>query len=582
MASIAEIDGLTIPSGAAFTGLLDTYTGAAAGYSTRRLASSATNLMRIREDAGDTETDIGYDSNGDLDTAAIATHCGTANGFVVSWVDQSGNANDADQSTLASQPQIYDGTAVITDNGKPAVKGSDIVNTVQLRTASFTGDSGAVSVFAVRNCTASSNTEGVIIDHSTQLSFGGSDGFRLDCYNNTNRFGTNSNFTQSSLTTPTGQELQSGVANSSGRTLYIDGSSVASTSGDQTTTGAANRPLTLFGAFYSNQLPFRGTIQEVVLYTGTSNGDQSSNRSDIETNINSEYLIYQPTAAPTSGLLATYTGAAAAYSVRQLANTAVMSMRVRRDSDDVEQNFGFDSNGDLDTAGIASFCGTANGYVSRWWDQSTNGNHADQATDASQPQIYNGTAVITDNGKPALEFNQDGFAPITGSKSDILFHTSTQGMLYNVGNYTASQNALRIIAETNGTSSNKSGFVFGYDDRAATGGSDYGYYSLTKATGSANAITGTQEASFVGAQYLMAIHYDFASGIFQYQNGSLLDSQTGSKAYGTGDATNDLSVGSSAGFVTLIGKMQELVLYNDDDTNRSGIETNINTYFSIY
>jgi hypothetical protein len=69
-------------------------------------------------------------------------------------VDQSGNANDADQSTLASQPQIYDGTAVITDNGKPAVKGSDIVNTVQLRTASFTGDSGAVSVFAVRNCTS--------------------------------------------------------------------------------------------------------------------------------------------------------------------------------------------------------------------------------------------------------------------------------------------------------------------------------------------------------------------------------------------------------------------------------------------
>jgi hypothetical protein len=127
MASIAEIDGLTIPSGAAFTGLLDTYTGAAAGYSTRRLASSATNLMRIREDSGDTETDIGYDSNGDLDTAAIATHCGTANGFVVTWYDQSGNANDADQSTLASQPKIYDGTAVITENGQPAVEfdGSD-------------------------------------------------------------------------------------------------------------------------------------------------------------------------------------------------------------------------------------------------------------------------------------------------------------------------------------------------------------------------------------------------------------------------------------------------------------------------
>ena len=77
--------------------------------------------MRIREDAGDTETDIGYDSNNELDAAAIATHCGTANGFVVSWVDQSGNGNDATQGTEGSQPQIYDGTAVITENGKPAL-----------------------------------------------------------------------------------------------------------------------------------------------------------------------------------------------------------------------------------------------------------------------------------------------------------------------------------------------------------------------------------------------------------------------------------------------------------------------------
>jgi hypothetical protein len=281
------------------------------------------------------------------------------------------------------------------------------------------------------------------------------------------------------------------------------------------------------------------------------------------------------------GLLDTYTGAAAGYSTRRLASSATNLMRIREDSGDTETDIGYDSNGDLDTAAIATHCGTANGFVVSWVDQSGNANDADQSTLASQPKIYNGTAVITDNGQPALEFNQDGFAPITGSKSDILFHTSTQGMLYNVGNYTASQNGLRIIAETNGTSSNKSGFVMGIDDRAGTGGNDYGYYGLTKGTGSANAISAIQEASFVGAQYLMAIHYDFASGIFQYQNGSLLDSATASKAYGTGDATNDLSVGSSAGFVTLIGKMQELVLYNDDDTNRTGIEGNQNAHYQI-
>jgi hypothetical protein len=562
MASIAEIDGLTIPSGAAFTGLLDTYTGAAAGYSTRRLASSATNLMRIREDSGDTETDIGYDSNGDLDTAAIATHCGTANGFVVSWVDQSGNANDADQSTLASQPQIYDGTAVITDNGKPAVKGSDIVNTVQLRTASFTGDSGAVSVFAVRNCTASSNTEGVIIDHSTQLSFGGSDGFRLDCYNNTNRFGTNSNFTQSSLTTPTGQELQSGVANSSGRTLYIDGSSVASTSGDQTTTGAANRPLTLFGAFYSNQLPFRGTIQEVVLYTGTSNGDQSSNRSDIETNINSEYLIYQPTAAPTSGLLATYTGAAAAYSVRQLANTAVMSMRVRRDSDDVEQNFGFDSNGDLDTAGIASFCGTANGYVSRWWDQSTNGNHADQATDASQPQIYNGTAVITENGKPAVDF--DG---------------SADNLKMSLGSNEPQPNQILLVATNDTTNFNNFKVLFsGYNNSNARHQLET---RIAGAAGELNMYAGASNASTTQIGTSQLLHNNLVDGVSS-------DMRINGVSVVQGDAgnlpTDGLTLGARFNAIYHFnGRMQELIFYpSDKSSSNTGIETDINTYFSIY
>ena len=133
------------------------------------------------------------------------------------------------------------------------------------------------------------------------------------------------------------------------------------------------------------------------------NSDETSNRTGIEENINSEYLIYQPTDAPTSGLLADYTGAAAAYSVRQLSDKAVIALRIRRDSDDEETNIGFDSNGDLDTTAIEDFCDTANGYVTRWWDQSTNGNHADQATDASQPKIYDSTTgVITENGKPAL------------------------------------------------------------------------------------------------------------------------------------------------------------------------------------
>ena len=104
--------------------LLDTYTGAAAAYSVRKLDKDYTgNCMRIRRDSDDAETDIGFDSSGDLDTAAIASHCGSANGYVVTWYDQSGNSNNATQSTASDQPMIYDGVAaaVLTLNGKPAV-----------------------------------------------------------------------------------------------------------------------------------------------------------------------------------------------------------------------------------------------------------------------------------------------------------------------------------------------------------------------------------------------------------------------------------------------------------------------------
>jgi hypothetical protein len=58
--------------GAGFTGILDEYSGAAAAYSVRRLSSTYTDgLIRVRRSSDDTEQDIGFDANGDLDTTAL-------------------------------------------------------------------------------------------------------------------------------------------------------------------------------------------------------------------------------------------------------------------------------------------------------------------------------------------------------------------------------------------------------------------------------------------------------------------------------------------------------------------------------
>jgi hypothetical protein len=102
--------------------LLDDYSGAAAAYSLRLLSSTysgdAINVWN-----GTSYADIGFDGSGELDTTALAAHCGSNDGFIRYWYDQSGNSNDAAQTTTASMPKIYDGTtqAVVTENGKPTL-----------------------------------------------------------------------------------------------------------------------------------------------------------------------------------------------------------------------------------------------------------------------------------------------------------------------------------------------------------------------------------------------------------------------------------------------------------------------------
>ena len=102
-------------------------------------------------------------------------------------------------------------------------------------------------------------------------------------------------------------------------------------------------------------------------------------------------------------LLDTYTGATAAYSLRKLRSAYTgYAVRVRRSSDSTTLDIGFNSNGTLDTATLSTFVGANSGYVSIWYDQSGNSNHANQVTSASQPIIYNAGSLVTVNSKPSL------------------------------------------------------------------------------------------------------------------------------------------------------------------------------------
>lgn len=88
------------------------------------------------------------------------------------------------------------------------------------------------------------------------------------------------------------------------------------------------------------------------------------------------------------GLLDLYPNAAAAYSVRKLRSAySGAAIRVRRSSDNAEQDIGFTGTGDLDETALTAFVGANDGFVVTWYDQSGNGLDVSQLNPVAQSRI---------------------------------------------------------------------------------------------------------------------------------------------------------------------------------------------------
>jgi hypothetical protein len=259
--------------GAAADLLLDTYTGAAAAYSVRKLDKDYTGYcMKVRRASDDAEADIGFDGSGNLDTSAIATHCGASSGFVSVWYDMSGNANNATQSTAGNQPQIYNGTAVITENGKPALDfdGANMVNAASatqpntiFHTHTWPLQDGAF--YVLFDGLASGNRQGMGVDSDL--------GVRL--FADSGIYGTDP-------MTAGDQTISSCLFNGGSSTLHLNGSAV---SGIVTGTQGVNGHT--IGSTFNNALKANRKHQEFIMY----DSDQSSNRTGIETDIDTYFSI---------------------------------------------------------------------------------------------------------------------------------------------------------------------------------------------------------------------------------------------------------------------------------------------------
>ena len=512
--------------------LLDYYRDAAAAFSLRKLLSTYTgSAIEVRRDSDDTTQDIGFTANGDLDTAALAAFCGSSDGFVQTWYDQSGNSFDFSNST--QQPKIYDGDdGVNMLNGKPAIffTGDVLENTDSIVS---TPSEYWVS-WVVRRDT---DAEGPSINRGLFDTFGNrmvfdtqKSGWLYDGLYSGNPIDYNNEQKLGFL------DLQTGGGNAkayvNGQLHDTDTYSARSITGD-------------------NKIGFGGTqymigdVQEFIIWTS----DQSDNRSVIQDDINNYYSVYEKTK-----LLDFHPDAAAAYSLRKLMGQySGSAIKVRRDSDDTTQDIGFDANGDLDTAALAAFCGSDNGFVETWYDQAGS-NDATQTTTTKQPKIYDGDdGVVTENAEAAMDVTEG-----QGWSLSSAVGASSQKFAFIVHAVDASDTSWCFFGDT----------IAG----AATPLAEDGSTSTTLTSTAFNPLNSIHKnGSALTLTTRDALHSEYtAAG----QSLTVMDFE------GTAGVGVFLNRGGGRDYS---GTIQALIIYtSDQSSNRSDIEDDIKNYYSIY
>jgi hypothetical protein len=259
-------------------------------------------------------------------------------------------------------------------------------------------------------------------------------------------------------------------------------------------------------------------------------------------------------------LLDNYPNAAAAYSLRKLRSAYTgNAIRVRRSSDNAEQNIGFTQLGNLDTSALTTFCSGTNGFVTTWYDQSGNGRNVVQTTATNQPQIVSSGNMILTNSKPSLQFDgsNDGFSEIITTNSET---------------------PLAIISVQKSNKSTGVQAIFRYGSLTPViHRFDNSVYRIVAGSPAASLFS---ETTCTVTNQLLLESYLTSTTVNQYVNGVAGNSDTGTNAAVSGN----IQIGLTLGFTEFyLGNIQEIILYGITQTsNRLGIESNINTYYGIY
>jgi len=242
-------------------------------------------------------------------------------------------------------------------------------------------------------------------------------------------------------------------------------------------------------------------------------------------------------------------------------STASYSFEFTYDSDDAGSlTFSEgDDNADFDISNfqVTSFKGA--GLVETWYDQSGNNNHATQATAANQPKIVDAgsllTAGVTFDGGDSLSVS--GEPVITASSSGVYSTFSVQTI-----------------------ATSEEGYLYG-NASTSNGSSLYATTSTFAATNKTSTLDNISRSS--GQNLLSAVYNNGDAGLLVNGAGTMTDTGTYNFSAGTSDFIIGNRNGGSASATFLTGSINEIIVYNSDElSNRTALETNINSHYSIF
>jgi hypothetical protein len=250
--------------------------------------------IRVINDSS-VEADIGFVEE-ELDTTALLNHCGSGDGYITIWYDQSqggatGSGNDASYGnphlTPVNRPKIVSAGSVLTDGGKPCLFVED--SSLELESqVDFTPNGTMIAYVASKDASADSNSGMILGDYQ------GTSNQQNRIWEKTTQIegrvhGSSRDYTFASPEDGTvigaGQKLVAFYRDSSNY-WYMDRNSV--TSGSNLNRNYNFCVQTLFSGHNNTAYCYHGNVQEIVMF----NTDKSSERAAIKSNINAYYSIY--------------------------------------------------------------------------------------------------------------------------------------------------------------------------------------------------------------------------------------------------------------------------------------------------